>query len=53
MEISGYDSLWKAIIRPPRASYQYKDLGPTEFRSVNMHCIRNDIEIKGARGHIM
>ena len=53
MEISGYNSLWKAIIRPPRASYKYKDLGPTEFKSAGMSCIRTDLELKGARGHIM
>ena len=24
---NGYDSLWKAIIRPPRENYTIKDLG--------------------------
>ena len=27
----GYDHFWKAIIRPPRAEYEPKDLGPEKF----------------------
>lgn len=26
-----YDQIWQAIIRPPKANYSQKDLGPTEF----------------------
>jgi len=25
--LSGYENLWKAIIRPPRDKYEIKDLG--------------------------
>ena len=31
MEFSGYNTLWKAIIRPPRAEYIEKELGPQKF----------------------
>ena len=31
MEMSGYSSLWKAVIRPPRAEYETSDLGPDKF----------------------
>ena len=28
MEFKGYSSLWKAVIRPPRYTYEITDLGP-------------------------
>ena len=28
----GYEQLWKAIIRPPRADYAVHDLGTVSFR---------------------
>lgn len=31
MEFAGYSTLWKAIIRPPRAEYTIEDLGPVKF----------------------
>lgn len=31
MEFTGYSSLWKSIIRPPKCEYDIKDLGPSEF----------------------
>jgi hypothetical protein len=31
MESIGYNSLWKAIIRPPRNIYEYKHLGPKKL----------------------
>jgi hypothetical protein len=31
MEMPGYNQLWRAIIRPPRAEYETADLGPTKF----------------------
>ena len=51
MEFTGYSSLWKAIIRPPRANYNVKDLGPTEFKVGDTRICRTDINIKSRRGH--
>jgi len=31
MEAIGYNNLWRAIIRPPRAEYDMDDLGPSKF----------------------
>ena len=30
--MKGYQQLWQAIIRPPRAEYTDKDLGPEKFQ---------------------
>ena len=41
-----YDQIWQAIIRPPKANYSQKDLGPTEFMiSSGMTVARTDIVI--------
>lgn len=45
-----YEQLWKAIIRPPRATYTLGDLGPKEFRTCDARIIRTDIDIKNKRG---
>ena len=46
-----YDQLWKAIIRPPRATYRVKDLGPAEFMLSNgLKVARTDIRIENNRG---
>jgi hypothetical protein len=37
MEFKGYSTLWKAIIRPPRAEYDIKDMGPTNLYISGMH----------------
>jgi len=29
--MNGYSALWKAVVRPPRAEYETKDLGPQKF----------------------
>ena len=50
MEFTGYSSLWKAIIRPPRANYKTKDMGPTEFKVGGTRVIRTDINITNKRG---
>ena len=45
-----YDQLWQAIIRPPRADYKVKDLGPREFQvSSGVRVMRTDIELASAR----
>jgi hypothetical protein len=49
--MEAYNQLWKAIIRPPRAHYQIKDLGPFEsYHHSGMKFVRSDIEVIGARG---
>jgi cephalosporin-C deacetylase-like acetyl esterase len=49
---STYDSLWRAIIRPPRAVYTIKELGPTEqdFDGLNT-IVRTDLTLEGTHGH--
>lgn len=49
-----YDQVWQAIIRPPRAEYKLKDLGPKESMiSSGQRILRTDIEIPSPRGHKM
>ena len=31
MEMTGYNTLWKAVVRPPKAEYDTNDLGPDKF----------------------
>lgn len=46
-----YDQIWQAIIRPPRANYAQRDLGPREFAiSSGMRVLRSDVEITNPRG---
>jgi hypothetical protein len=45
MEIKGYSTLWKAIIRPPRFQYDVSDLGPKEFILDTMKVVRTDLEL--------
>jgi hypothetical protein len=52
--MEAYNQLWKAIIRPPRAHYQIKDLGPVEAtHHTGVKIVRSDIEVVGARGQKM
>ena len=53
MEIKGYSSLWKAIIRPPKAHYEVTDLGPNDFIIDNLRLIRTDIELTNQFGHTL
>jgi len=46
-----YSELWKAIIRPPRDTYEIKDLGPTVFSIENRTYQRTDLSLKNSRGH--
>ena len=50
MEFTGYSSFWKAIIRPPRANYKTKDLGPVEFKTGGVRVMRTDITLTNKRG---
>jgi pimeloyl-ACP methyl ester carboxylesterase len=50
MEFTGYSTLWKAIIRPPRAQYTPDKLGPHEFAMDGRRVCRTDFEVKNKRG---
>ena len=48
-----YESLWKAIIRPPRDYYREEDLGPSLFHFNGRTYIRNDFEIIDFQGKLL
>jgi len=48
-----YESLWKAIIRPPRDYYKEEDLGASSFNFCGHSYIRKDFEIVDFRGKIL
>ena len=48
-----YESLWKAIIRPPRDYYREEDLGPSAFDLNGRLYIRKDFEIVDFRGKLL
>ena len=48
-----YNSLWKAIIRPPRDYYTEEDLGPFMFDFNGKEYIRKDFEILDFRGKLL
>ena len=50
MEFKGYSTLWKAIIRPPRAEYEMKDLGPNKLIINRTIIDRTDFELKNSKG---
>mmetsp|Transcript_59677 Transcript_59677/g.129244 ORF Transcript_59677/g.129244 Transcript_59677/m.129244 type:complete len:385 (-) Transcript_59677:90-1244(-) len=45
-----YSELWKAVIRPPRDTYETKDLGPTVFSIESRTYHRTDLSLKNPRG---
>lgn len=47
---SNYAVLWKAVIRPPRDTYEIEDLGPQLFELYGRIYIRNDFDLKNKRG---
>ena len=48
-----YESLWKAIIRPPRDEYEEEELGAPVFTVDKRHYIRHDFEIVDFQGYII
>lgn len=48
--ISGYESMWKTIVRPDRWRYNWAELGPEEFLVKQKACVRTDIELVNNRG---
>eukprot|EP00931_Biecheleriopsis_adriatica_P041802 TRINITY_DN23849_c0_g1_i1.p1 TRINITY_DN23849_c0_g1~~TRINITY_DN23849_c0_g1_i1.p1 ORF type:complete len:505 (+),score=111.56 TRINITY_DN23849_c0_g1_i1:84-1598(+) len=47
-----YDMLWKMVIRPPRDLYALDELGPEKFRLGKKIYIRQDLQLKSARGFL-
>jgi hypothetical protein len=45
MELNSYSSLWKAVIRPPRAQYEVANLGPKEA-DVGVKVARTDFTVQ-------
>ena len=52
IEIS-YETLWKAIIRPPKNEYNEMHLGEKEFSYHSKNYVRNDYNLLSKRGFIM
>lgn len=50
MKLGNYSDIWKAIIRPPRAEYDLKKLGPKEFKIGEKAFKRTDFELENERG---
>ena len=48
-----YESLWKAIIRPPRDYYRDEELGPSMFDLNGRSYIRKDFEIIDFQGKLL
>lgn len=48
-----YETLWKAIIRPPKDEYSEEELGEPEFNYKNKIYIRKDYKILSSRGYGM
>ena len=48
-----YESLWKAIIRPPRDYYTIDDLGPTNFQIHGKTYLRKDFDLVDFHGLIL
>jgi len=50
---TGYEDIIHAIIRPPRARYELKDLGAAEFQ-INGRCFRReDVQVRNSRGLLL
>ena len=48
-----YQTLWKAIIRPPRMEYTNEELGNPYFKYRNHIYFRKDFELLNNQGHIL
>ena len=48
-----YESLWKAIIRPPRDDYEEEDLGAPTFTIDKRHYNRKDFELLNFQGYLI
>ena len=48
-----YESLWKAIIRPPRDDYEEEELGSPVFTIEKRHYVRKDFELLNFQGYLI
>ena len=48
-----YETLWKAIIRPPRDEYLEEELGSPNFTIENKRYIRKDFELLNFQGYLL
>ena len=48
-----YETVWKAIIRPPRDSYTLNNLGPQKFKFQNHIYTRKDFTLLNNRGYLL
>ena len=48
-----YETLWKAIIRPPRDEYYEEDLGSPYFIIDRRHYVRKDFELLNFQGYLI
>ena len=48
-----YETLWKAIIRPPRDEYLEEELGSPNFSIDKRRYIRKDFELLNFQGYLL
>ena len=48
-----YETLWKAIIRPPREDYDEEEMGNPIFAIENRHYFRKDFELLNFQGYLL
>ena len=48
-----YETLWKAIIRPPRDDYEDEELGSIVFTIDKRHYVRKDFELLNFQGYLI
>jgi pimeloyl-ACP methyl ester carboxylesterase len=48
-----YETLWKAIIRPPREDYDEEELGSPIFKIEDRHYFRKDFELLNFQGYLI
>ena len=48
-----YETLWKAIIRPPRDDYEEEELGSPIFTIEKRHYVRKDFELLNFQGYLI
>ena len=47
---SGYEELWRQVVRPPRNNYTEDSLGPVAFSLEGQEVLRQDFDLTNSRG---